>query len=44
MADDNMNARLKLYLSMLEESSIPYETKFNSMYNFFLRKKFIAFH
>lgn len=33
MTDDNMKARLRFCLSMLEESSIPFEPKFKSMHN-----------
>ena len=33
MMDDNMKARLIFCLSLLEESSIPYDPKFKSMYN-----------
>jgi hypothetical protein len=33
MTDDNLKARLRFCLSMLEENSIPSEPKFKSMYN-----------
>ncbi|XP_058783982.1 uncharacterized protein LOC131658736 [Vicia villosa] len=33
MTEDNMKARLRFCLSMLEESSIPYDPKFQAMYN-----------